>query len=275
MVWAGDKADIRHRLDLMTLEVVSNFSDSISSVCVPVTHYRIVHTQQVTEIPFVQDSWSGSHSSHQFSLFFQILGSATSSPLASSLKPGVGVLPMLLQSSLKARSTMGQRLIFGYVMSLFLSGFDLSFALFVWLCFLSAQYMSWRKALTQQKVFSKETLPKLHSDYYVLCFACRGEVPEACIAQRWIFIPFGVADWVCSVRRASAWCCTCWCVGPCPSMAAPCRTCARGCSAGSSASPSSCPQVRGKPPEFSLHLFQFWLFTALWGVNFQQQPRQR
>lgn len=73
---------------------------------------------------------------------------------------------------------MGQRLIFGYVMSLFLSDFDLIFALFVWLCFLSAQYMSWRKVLTQQKVFSKETLPKWRSGYCVLYFPY-GEVPKA------------------------------------------------------------------------------------------------
>lgn len=185
MVWAGDKVGTGHRLDWVTLEVFSNLSDFVSSVCVPVTHYRIVHTQQVTEIPFVQDSWSGSHSSHRFSLFFQILGSATSSPLASSLKPGVGVLPMLLQSSLKARSTMGQRLIFGYVMSLFLSAFDLSFALFVWLCFLSAQYTSWRKALTQQKAFSKGTLPKLHPGSCVLCSARGMHCPEMGFHSIW------------------------------------------------------------------------------------------
>lgn len=51
---------------------------------------------------------------------------------------------------------MGQRLIFGYVMSLFLSDFDLIFAVFVFLLFLSAQYTSWSKALTQQRVFQKK-----------------------------------------------------------------------------------------------------------------------
>lgn len=54
----------------------------------------------------------------------------------------------------------------------------------------------------------------------------------------------GAAADACVCRRASAWCCTCWCAAPCPSTGARCRTCARGCSAGSSAFPSSCPQVR-------------------------------
>lgn len=94
---------------------------------------------------------------------------------------------------------MGQRLIFGYVMSLFLSDFDLIFAVFVWLCFLSAQYMSWRKALTQQKAFSKGTFPELRSGYSMLYFP-RGEVPEACLARGWVFSEFGAADGVCLVQ---------------------------------------------------------------------------
>lgn len=80
---------------------------------------------------------------------------------------------------------MGQRLIFGYVMSLFLSDFDLIFALFVWLCFLSAQVHVLEKSPDAAKSVFQRNASKAASWLLLLCFAC-GEVPEAGIAQRWI-----------------------------------------------------------------------------------------
>lgn len=58
----------------------------------------------------------------------------------------------------------------------------------------------------------------------------------------WLLRPSQPVGVVC---RAWVWCCTCWCAGPCLSMAAACRCCAAASSRAASASPSSCPPVSG------------------------------